>query len=67
MSPVGQVFTDEQIADVLTYIRREWGQGGSPVDAGMVKSVRATTAGRQRPWTDAELQALMGAAAPVPR
>jgi mono/diheme cytochrome c family protein len=62
MPPVGQVFTDEQIADVLTYIRREWGQGGSPVDAEMVKSVRAATSGRQRPWTDSELQALMGAA-----
>ena len=67
MPPVGQVFTDEQIADVLTYIRREWGQGGSPVDAGMVKNVRASTAGRQAPWTDGELQALIAAATPVRR
>jgi mono/diheme cytochrome c family protein len=59
MPPVGQVFTDEQIADVLTYIRREWGQGGSPVDPGVVKTVRAATAGRQRPWTDSELEALI--------
>ena len=28
MPPVGQTFTDEQIAAVLTYIRREWGQTG---------------------------------------
>ena len=34
MPPVGQVFSDEQIADVLTYVRREWGQEGSPVDPG---------------------------------
>ena len=61
MPPVGQVFTDEQIADVLTYVRREWGQGGSPVGAATVKDVRAATAGRQRPWTDAELQALAAA------
>ena len=34
MPPVGQVFSDDQIAAVLTYIRREWGQTGTPVDAG---------------------------------
>ncbi len=31
MPPVGQIFTDEQIAAVLTYVRREWGHRG---DAG---------------------------------
>jgi mono/diheme cytochrome c family protein/glucose/arabinose dehydrogenase len=65
MPPVGQVFSDEQIADVLTYIRREWGQGGSPVDPATVANVRASTAGRQRPWTDSELQALIASATPV--
>jgi mono/diheme cytochrome c family protein len=58
MPPVGQVFTDEQIAAVLTYIRREWGQPGSAVEAGTVKAVRSATAGRSRPWTDPELNAL---------
>jgi mono/diheme cytochrome c family protein/glucose/arabinose dehydrogenase len=58
MPPVGQVFTDEQIASVLTYVRREWGQGGTPVDAAAVNSVRAATKGRSRPWTEAELTAL---------
>ena len=38
MPPVGQVFTDEQIAAVLTYIRREWGQRGAPVDEATVKA-----------------------------
>ena len=65
MPPVGQVFSDEQIADVLTYVRREWGQEGSAVDPAMVAKVRAATADRQRPWTDSELRALLGAAAPV--
>ena len=65
MPPVGQVFSDEQIAGVLTYVRREWGQEGSPVDPGMVAKVRAETADRQRPWTDSELHALMEAAPPV--
>jgi mono/diheme cytochrome c family protein len=60
MPPVGQVFTDAQIAAVLTYIRREWGQTGSAVDEATVKSVRAATAGRARPWTNEELTALLG-------
>ena len=67
MPPVGQVFTDDQIADVLTYIRREWGQAGSPVDGETVKTVRAANALRQRPWTDAELQALANASRPGQR
>ena len=58
MPPVGQAFTDDQIAAVLTYVRREWGLTGSPVDAAMVKSVRSATADRTRPWTDQELAAL---------
>jgi mono/diheme cytochrome c family protein len=53
MPPVGAVLSDEQIAAVLTYIRREWGQTGSPVDPSTVKAVRALTAGRQRAWTNA--------------
>ena len=54
MPPVGSVLTDDQIAAVLTYIRREWGQAGTPVDPATVKSVRALTAGRTRPWTNDE-------------
>ena len=59
MPPLGSVLSDDQIAAVLTYVRREWGQAGSPVDAAMVKETRAATAGRLKPWTDAELQALI--------
>jgi mono/diheme cytochrome c family protein len=58
MPPVGSVLTDDQIAGVLTYIRREWGQTGSPVDSAIVKTVRDANAGRTRPWTHAELLAL---------
>jgi hypothetical protein len=46
---------------VLTYIRREWGQPGTPVDAATVKAVRALTASRTRPWTNEELLALIPA------
>ena len=58
MPPVGQIFSDEQIASVLTYVRREWGQAGAPVEAATVAAVRGETKARTRPWTEAELAAL---------
>lgn len=59
MPPVGSTLSDDQIAAVLTYIRREWGQDGSPVDAATVQQVRAATADRTRPWKHDELMALI--------
>jgi mono/diheme cytochrome c family protein len=58
MPPIGAAITDEQIASVLTYIRREWGQEGTPVDPATVKTVRTQTSSRTRPWTDEELTKL---------
>ncbi|HEY7059063.1 MAG TPA: c-type cytochrome [Vicinamibacterales bacterium] len=58
MPPIGSALNDDQIAAVLTYVRREWGQTGTAVDPATVKAVRELTAGRTRPWTDAELKAL---------
>ena len=60
MPPVGQTFSDEQIAAVLTYVRREWGHTGSPVAAAAVAAVRRQTADRTRPWTEAELTQVAG-------
>jgi hypothetical protein len=62
MPPVGSTLSDDQIAGVLTYIRREWGQDGSPVDAATVKQVRKMTADRTRPWKHDELMALVAGA-----
>jgi mono/diheme cytochrome c family protein len=59
MPPIGASLTDEQLASVLTYVRREWGQAGSPVDPAEAAAVRSVTAGRPRPWTEAELLRLM--------
>ena len=61
MPPVGSVLSDDQIAGVLTYIRREWGQTGTPVAAADVAAVRVQTASRTRPWTHDELMALVKA------
>jgi mono/diheme cytochrome c family protein/glucose/arabinose dehydrogenase len=55
MPPVGSTLTDDQVASVLTYVRREWGQTGSPVDPPAVAAVRELTRARTRPWTHDEL------------
>ncbi len=49
---------DQQIADVLTYVRASWGNSASPVTVDDVARVRATYASRTTSWTAAELQAL---------
>ena len=54
MPPVPAV-NDQDIADVLTYVRQSFGNKGNPVTADQVKAVRAATAGRTAPWTTAEL------------
>jgi mono/diheme cytochrome c family protein/glucose/arabinose dehydrogenase len=55
MPPLGSALSDEEVAGVLTYVRREWGQTASPVDPGIVTSVREQTRARARPWTHDEL------------
>jgi mono/diheme cytochrome c family protein/glucose/arabinose dehydrogenase len=60
MPPLGGTLTDEQIASVLTYIRREWGHTASPVAVDDVTEIRGMTKMRTRPWTDAELQSGRG-------
>jgi mono/diheme cytochrome c family protein len=62
MPPLGAALNDDQVAAVLTYIRREWGQAGAPVEPATVKAVRAAVAGRPRPWTNDELLKLPEAA-----
>jgi mono/diheme cytochrome c family protein/glucose/arabinose dehydrogenase len=58
MPPIGSTLTDDQLASILTYVRREWGQAGTPVDPETIRSVRALTSSRTRPWTNDELAAL---------
>ncbi len=59
MPPIGSTLNDDQIASVLTYVRREWGQTGDPVDPATVRTIRAQTASRTRPWTHDELLAML--------
>ena len=60
MPPIGTALSDDQIASVLTYVRREWGKPGHPIDRETVKAIRVSTAERTRRWIDDELFTLAG-------
>jgi mono/diheme cytochrome c family protein/glucose/arabinose dehydrogenase len=55
-----EAFGDEEISSVLSYLRREWGQGSPLVSPAQVKEVRSMTANRRKPWTDTEIVDLLG-------
>ena len=56
MAPLGAVLKDEQIANVLSYVRSEWGNAAPEVQPETVAKVRADTASRTTNWTAAELE-----------
>jgi len=55
MPAFGPQLRDDQIADVLTYVRSEWGNNAPAVTADKVKEIRAAVAGRAGPWSPEEL------------
>ncbi len=55
MPAFGGIFTDEQLASILTYVRRSWEHTALPVEPATVKKVRAETAKHEEAWTEAEL------------
>ena len=55
MPPLGSSMNDEQVAAVITYLRRAWGHAATPVAAAEVQEVRGVTSLRKTPWTDEEL------------
>jgi mono/diheme cytochrome c family protein len=59
MPPMGTL-DDQQLAAILTYIRRAWGHEAGPVSPEILEGVRARSKGRQAPWTVNELSALDG-------
>jgi mono/diheme cytochrome c family protein/glucose/arabinose dehydrogenase len=42
---------DEQVAAVLTYIRREWDHAADPIEPATVTAIRAKVGRRDEPWT----------------
>jgi putative membrane-bound dehydrogenase-like protein len=49
------VLDDDQIASLMTYVRREWNHNASPVAPAFVAKVREETSGREEPWSEADL------------
>ncbi len=58
MTPWGPLFSDEEVANVVTYIRTQWGNKASAVTAADVARVRAATKDRKQPFTAAEVKKL---------
>jgi mono/diheme cytochrome c family protein len=56
MPPLGLALSDEQIAGVLTYIRREWEHNASPISVQAVAKIRAQNKNRTKAWTADELK-----------
>ena len=56
--PSWKAMTDEQIAGVLTYIRREWGHEAPAIDVSTVHGIRDWTQARRDGWTESELLGL---------
>jgi formylglycine-generating enzyme required for sulfatase activity/mono/diheme cytochrome c family protein len=46
MAPLGAMLTDQQIADVLTYVKNEWGNTGGYISPAEVKAVRDANPGQ---------------------
>jgi mono/diheme cytochrome c family protein len=45
----------EEVAEILTYLRREWGHGSDPVSPERIRAIKAETEDRDEPWTQDEL------------
>jgi mono/diheme cytochrome c family protein len=56
MPPLGQSLSDEQLAQVLTYVRGNWGNMAAPIHPPVAKEYRQLYAFRKKPWTDKELE-----------
>lgn len=51
----GYNWSDDKVAAVLSYVRKEWGGKAEPISADAVAAVRTKEADR-KPWTTAELE-----------
>lgn len=58
MQPWEKTLTDAKIADVLTYIRQEWGNTGGPVAPEGIAALRKELAGHAASFHEADLKAV---------
>jgi mono/diheme cytochrome c family protein len=58
MQPWDKTLTDQKIADVLTYVRSEWGNNASPVTAEQIAALRKELASRAESFTEHDILAV---------
>ena len=58
MTAFRDLLNDQEMADVLTFVRNTWGNRASPVDAKTVARVRAESSNRTTFWKPEELAAI---------
>lgn len=58
MQPWDKTLNDQKISDVLTYVRQEWGNTGSPVTPEQVATLRKELANHPDSFTEPDLQAV---------
>ncbi len=63
MQPWEKTLNDQKIADVLTYVRQEWGNTGGPLAAEGIAALRKELASRTESWVEADLLAVPADAA----
>ena len=55
MAPLAEQLKDEEVADVLNYVRATYGKGGPLATPEVVKAAREATKDQKQPFTAAEL------------
>ena len=58
MQPWDKTLTDQKIADVLTYVRNEWGNKASNVTAEQIAALRKELASHPESWAEADILAV---------
>ncbi|MCS6970103.1 MAG: cytochrome c [Planctomycetota bacterium] len=61
MSGFHDRLADHEIAALLSWARQQWGNRAPPVERSLVGELRRRFAGRDRPWSPAELRAVVAA------
>jgi hypothetical protein len=56
--PPWQVLKDDQIANVLTFVRQSWGNTGGEITPQQIAAAREEFKDRSDPWTEKELLAV---------
>jgi hypothetical protein len=58
MQPWDKTLSDAKIADVITYIRQEWGNKGGPVSTAQIAALRKELANHPDSFVEADLHAV---------